>query len=130
MIGLIITYFSRRRLLECKPKRIKAMANSISEESSINSSHSSLDQSSTHTDSERKDAKISEDDEKMKLLAHQENRNVMKMQIVLVGSLALCAMVLGVITFLMDSGEEEDNFRDEVSGGSNKETFQLRKSQN
>jgi hypothetical protein len=52
----------------------------------------------------------------MKMLAHKENRNVMKMKIVVVGSLFLCAMVLGVITFLMASGEEEDNFRDEVSG--------------
>jgi hypothetical protein len=94
------------------------------------SSHSSLNRSSTNTDSERLDAEISEDDEQIKLLAHQENRNVMNMQIVVVGSLALCAMVLGVITFLMASGEEEDRFRDEVSGGSNKNAVQMRKSPN
>jgi hypothetical protein len=98
--------------------KIKAMANPSSSLEEGSSSNSSFNRSSTHTDSERNvhDANISEDDEKMKMLAHKENRNVMKMKIVVVGSLFLCAMVLGVITFLMASGEEEDNFRDEVSG--------------
>jgi hypothetical protein len=83
---------------------------------SESSTHSSLTGKGTHTDREGDDANISENDEKMNLLAHQENRNVVKMKIVVVGTLFICAIVLGVITFQMASGEEEDNFRDEVSG--------------
>jgi hypothetical protein len=113
--------FHEEGFLSANPKIIKAMASSEVPLSDC-SSHSSLSGRS----GERGD---SEDDEKMKLLVHQENRNVMKMKIVVVGSLFLCAMVLGVITFQIASGEEEDDFRDEVSGGSNKATFQL-KSQN
>jgi hypothetical protein len=101
------------------------MANSSSEDSS---SHSSLDQISTHTYNERNDANSAEDEEevKAKQLAHQENRNVIKMQVVVLCSLALCAMVLMVVSFVMASVEEEDRFRDEVSGGSNNEAFQLK----
>jgi hypothetical protein len=97
---------------ECSTGLFKeAMADSESGSGSGSGSHSTEDRSSTLNDFEG----IDETEKKMMEIGREEQKVVRWMKFAVFVTLVAAATGLGLVTYLLTEGEEDDNFKDEVS---------------